>query len=756
MKLIMSFLRKQKKKDEHMKIPIGEIIQFGTENSIEKEIRVLFIDASFEDVAVIDLRDKTALPEFIKYKDLCSDIKQGIAKPSEKDKFAAPFISEEILSQNNYKSLKERRDKAVAIIRPLVTGDNEIKILFDKSRTKLVNEVVILKGVSRQTIYTLLRKYWKGGMTFNALIPNFQNCGARGSNRKYIGKKPGAKSLITQEKDIVTGVVMNDEWVEKITLGGRIFYENIPNSTFREAYRKTLERFCSKKDKETGQLILPDPNKGEVFSFTQFCYQYKKIIKKNLRKVLTKIHGKRNFDVLFSDRSGTFRESIYGPGTLYQIDATEADVSLVSFLDSENIIGRPTVFAVIDSFSIMVVGIAIRINSEDWLGYREALINVVEDKVTFCAEFGIELQPEEWINTDLPQQLLADRGAMEGVLADSLVYGLGVQLSNTAPYRPDWKGYVEQIFNLMNKKGIHKLPGSVPQNPQFGEKDYRFDSSLTIHDFKQIVIQIVRNYNNHHRMENFEMDLEMIQDKVEPYPRDIYLWGLENRSFPIRRHSLKEVEVQLFKTEESTVTEHGIRFRNLYYSCKIANEEDWRLQAKNNGDWKLKIAYHPRKIEPVYIRKTDGSEPVECFLIDRSSPFLRCDWKEVEQYFKGKKVSKKLAERRGLQSDSDLMREINKITQAANKRKKENLKNAPSQTNSSKLKQISKNKNDEIRYQNELEKMSENESNLKESLNYIVDDSTMKHIKPQQPINLQELRKESLKKERKNEKSKRQ
>ena len=47
----------------------------------------------------------------------------------------------------------------------------------------------------------------------------------------------------------------------------------------------------------------------------------------------------------------------FGPGSRYQIDATPADVYLLSSINTDKVIGRPVVYAVIDVYSRLVVGI---------------------------------------------------------------------------------------------------------------------------------------------------------------------------------------------------------------------------------------------------------------------------------------------------------------------------------------------------------------------------------------------------------------
>lgn len=73
-----------------------------------------------------------------------------------------------------------------------------------------------------------------------------------------------------------------------------------------------------------------------------------------------------------------------GPGTRFQIDATIADIYLVSSLDVNKVIGRPVIYAVIDVYSRIVTGLYVGLEGPSWVGAMMALDNMVADKVNFC------------------------------------------------------------------------------------------------------------------------------------------------------------------------------------------------------------------------------------------------------------------------------------------------------------------------------------------------------------------------------------
>ena len=77
------------------------------------------------------------------------------------------------------------------------------------------------------------------------------------------------------------------------------------------------------------------------------------------------------------------------PGTRFQIDATIADIYLVSSLDVNKVIGRPVIYAVIDVFSYRY-RIICRLEGPSWIGAMMALDNMVADKVHFVNSMGLK------------------------------------------------------------------------------------------------------------------------------------------------------------------------------------------------------------------------------------------------------------------------------------------------------------------------------------------------------------------------------
>jgi hypothetical protein len=76
------------------------------------------------------------------------------------------------------------------------------------------------------------------------------------------------------------------------------------------------------------------------------------------------------------------------------------------------------------------MGMHVTLDPPSWRSAAMAIMNTAEDKVRYCKSFGIEIRPEEWPCQHLPGTILADRGEMEGSIADCLVMELGVTIEN--------------------------------------------------------------------------------------------------------------------------------------------------------------------------------------------------------------------------------------------------------------------------------------------------------------------------------------
>ncbi|MEA5497542.1 Mu transposase C-terminal domain-containing protein [Limnoraphis robusta Tam1] len=670
----------------------------GSEDAESRIERLLWTDISGVDIATIEILNPKALPMFQKYKDIEFAIENQHIQILEVDPYATLLRSEETIPEKH----RKYRDEAWDVISKLVENNNG-EIFYPKERGMLLRDAEQKTGRTRMTLYKYLRRYWQGGQTKNALLPLFDKCGAKGKLRNSHGLKRGRPTKLAKATAIPRGVNVDENMRDKFRRGISKFYENANGRTLQDAYDRTLKEYFKKGYElaPDGTLIPYLPPASELPTFGQFYYWYEK--ERNAEQSLSKRKGQRRYNLSYREVLGDSTQMAFGPGSLYQIDATIGDVYLVSSLDRSRIIGRPVIYIVIDVFSRLIVGISVSLEGPSWLGAMQALENTASDKVSFCKEYGIEITQEDWPSCHLPEEILADRGELEGYNADNLVNALNVKVSNTPPYRADWKAIIERNFRLSNDKFIHWIPGAVYRPRERGDTDYRLDAVLDLHQFRKLMILSVLDHNKEHRMDWYRMDEYMIQAHIEPYPIDLWNWGIHNRVGHLRKVPSEVIKLNLLTTTQATVTYRGIRFEGLFYSCDLALKEQWFVRARERGTWKISVAYDPRKLDTLYLRLEDGRRIEACYLVDADKTFRGLDWYEAVDYFELRKQSKEASRTRKQQSKATLQAQMEQIINQATEQTSEASEFAEVQSKRSRIKGIRQNRKQEREIERETQ-----------------------------------------------------
>lgn len=218
---------------------------------------------------------------------------------------------------------------------------------------------------------------------------------------------------------------------------------------------------------------------NRIPSYNQFYYWFKKF--EDPKKVIQLRKSVKEYELKHRPILSDSKSETNGPGTRFQVDATIADIYLVSSFDVNKVIGRPVIYAVLDVYSRIITGLYVGLEGPSWLGAMMALDNMVADKVEFCKEYDIEITKEQWPSHHLPEIIIADRGEFEGYAVESLINNLNIKIENTTAYRGDLKGIVERKFRTFNGKVKQKAPGAIQKEfRERGDQDYRLDATLLI------------------------------------------------------------------------------------------------------------------------------------------------------------------------------------------------------------------------------------------------------------------------------------
>ncbi len=630
-----------------------------------KRIRVLWCPASGQPLAAIDVEDANAMPEMLPIQVALGDLEAGRARLLLEDPYLVLMPDDERLPPRH----RQIRDKAWNLIAELVTQEPDI--YFANNRGKLVQKCAARHRATKRSVYKYLRRYWRRGQTPNALLPDYGHCGAKGKERKAGGKsKLGRPAKVSS----TAGLNVTPEIRRVFQVGTQRFLFSGMKFSVSAAYREIVRTFFSLKnvDPESGRVTHKPIETMERTGFPTLG-QYHYWLRKDFKSLDVKRRrvGAKSYDKDMRGLLGTSTAEVAGPGDRYQIDATIADVYLVSRLDREKIIGRPVLYVVIDVFSRMIVGLYVGLEGPSWVGAMMALANTHGDKVAYCKRFGIDIDEEDWPCRFLPGTLLGDRGEIESAKINSLINNFHVTVETAASYRADWKGVVEQRFRLLPARFKPYVPGYIEADFRArGGKDYRLDAVLDLDEFTKIIIWCALYFNNHHELKKYDKDRDVLADGVPAVPIELWQWGIHNRSGSLRSFPEELVRFSLLPVEVATVTTFGIRWRGSHYTCPKAVEQRWFDLARQRRSWRVAISYDPRDLDVVYLH--DEGDPAKfeaCSLTERSRAHRGLSLWELDQQTKaGQRASSSLTQDRQL-AESDVSSNISDVVEKAKQKK---------------------------------------------------------------------------------------
>ncbi|WP_165452830.1 Mu transposase C-terminal domain-containing protein [Paenibacillus thalictri] len=626
--------------------------------------RILWINRDMDLVVTISIIDKNGLPKFKSLSAMELEIKNGSLMKREYDPYTKFMVSDDKLTPKEIRL----RDHAWSLINEMV--EIEPNVYDPTERYRMIKKACDETGKGKNSFYKYLHYYWTGGKMVNALLPRFRKCGKPGEKKNpkmKMGRQRETKKSVSPEME---GVLVN-EGIRKIfdKVIRDIYLKINRRDSVRFTYTQMLKNHFAIKTEIRNKVEIPIiPPEYKVPSITQLRYHIRTHFPH--RKRLVAREGEVTFSRDFRPLLGSETRKATGPGQIFEIDATVADVYLVSSDDPNQIIGRPVVYIVVDVWSHMIVGFYVGLEGPSWQGIMMALENTAVNKVEFCAQYDIPIQPEDWPCHHMPESFYADRGEMESKNADSLAKALGIKLKNAPPYRADLKGIVEQQFRTLNLTLQPWMPGAVKKEyAKRGGPDYVLDAKLTLKDFTAMFIERILYRNNSHYMEHYPLDKAQAKDNVRPIARELWFWGVAHN------HFLKEihpdiVRLNVLPEKKVTASREGIYFEGMYFGSEELVRQGWFVKGKSI---KTVIAYDRRCMNHVYVKTDNGRSFIKCFLLDKSSRYRDLSLEEIKESRYQEKLNRSIYRSTELQEEVALSAKLEAIVDKASKRMDEEI-----------------------------------------------------------------------------------
>jgi hypothetical protein len=492
--------------------------------------------------------------------------------------------------------------------------------------------------VSDNTLLLQLRRYWQRGQTMDALLPDFTNCGRTPGVARGRSFKSGRAPYVIGDHD-------------KVALNSAIRNHYLKREYYKltDSYQWMLERFYTFQDGNGSKFINPPeqrPTEKQLRLWLQRNY--------SLEHQLRSRKGNKDFERDHRHKLGSIQLDCHGAGHMYEIDATIVDTYLVSSTDPTAIVGKPTLYLIIDRATRLIVGWYVGFENACWSAAMQSILSIAEDKAAICKRYSIKYDPADWPADGIqPEQFLADQGEMASKDARRISPGLRATISNVPGLRPDWKPLVECGFKMTHQLISPDLPAYDPpsnQNRRRG-KNYSKGASLTLEQFTALIVKAIITHNRTMQV-NFDLSHDQVTNGVRPIPTELWTYEARSRAGSLARFDADTVRMELLPREQASVTEHGIVVGDCQYVFQEGVAKGWFVQARRKR-FKVTVSRDYRLCDEVIVHDPNAAAHYyTAKLVDSCRKFNGMSFADVKRF---------IAERGELTADAEQLRRQNQF-----------------------------------------------------------------------------------------------
>lgn len=634
--------------------------------------RVIFIDAPQRTLYAIPLQGSNPLPA-------PWDIDELDAKRLKKQLkvVAAPSAQRPIQTALKDRLIAEARwSRIEELIR------EKHLLLMDKStRNDVLKEHAGKVNCSDRILLDHLRRYWTGGMTQDALLGNYYQCGRLNTGTPNAlsveAKSPAGSEVVVfaPATQFARGrrpsiqsylpMSMTSELKKKIlAIGQRELLKDEATPLRSAADAVLLELFTLRDEKgepkrsDDGIKVVLKPL-GERPTPRQLSYLFKKAFP------AAQLHASRVSESDFANNHapahGSVLDDTRGAGDVYEIDATVADVWLVSAVNRKFIIGRPTLYLVIDRYSRLIVGFYVSLQAPSWNEGKQAILSVAGDWKAVCKRLGVRYLEAHWPAMGvMPIRFVGDRGEMLSYASDILCDGLRIPVTNPPSKAAQRKCIVEGGFHTTQSMMRVSVAGyEFPKNARKRRgKKYSKDACLTLEEFAAHYMRIVIAHNNS-VLTNFALSPELVLSGFEATPINLWNHSVRNSMGSLARQDYRYLRDKLMPVETGKVAVDGIHFKGCVYKFEDQRFRAWLSAASLRGTFEVLVGYQSALVDEVvvYDPKNDGAR-FTAILASESESLAGMSFDEVAAYLHAKKklklqgAEKNLGQRLGVIHDN--------------------------------------------------------------------------------------------------------
>jgi putative transposase len=418
-------------------------------------------------------------------------------------------------------------------------------------------------------------------------------------------RKQGLKGIIRRERSDQGQEKVREEWQEFIGKSYRAGNRGMMNTSAAQ-----IANLVKSRAKEQGEKNYP--SRATVYRLIE-VEKEKREKKRKSRSIgwqgeQLEITTKEGIELSIASLAPL---AIEYSNQVWQCDHTLADILVV---DSQGeILGRPILTTVVDTYSRCIVGIHIGME-----GPNAAVTCLALRQAIMPKQYDVSYQlSNQWLTYGVPQYLYTDGGAdFTSKHIDQIAASLGITLCLRR--RPSDGGMVERPFGSINSEFFSTLPGYTTSRIKGHRTQVETEACITLEDLESLLVRyIVDRYN------------QMPDPRIGKQSR-IARWET-GRIVQPPLIGERKLDILLMRQDRRRVYQGGyIRFANLVYRGEYL--------AGYAGE-SVVLRYNPRDISTLLIYRQQGAKDV--FLTRAHAQYLDT---EKLTLVEAKAISKRLRE----------------------------------------------------------------------------------------------------------------
>ena len=465
-------------------------------------------------------------------------------------------------------------------------------ILPTKKPKPLLQALCNKYQLSDFSLRRIIRLYLQSGCDNNALLDQSLFAERKKDCYDRYTMKPGRKceTVITGKRLTSNDISYFEEALNKYKSGRNQTFVNVYDLMNNKHYSHVIEY----EDGSQSVELLPASERPSFRQFTHYCSKH--ISREEMDRIKTSEMEQRNSKRLLLSDS---RYRVKGPGDRFQMDEVEVDLSVVSSLDPTLTVGRPIVYVMYDIYSGTIPAVSISFENNSILGMTNCFLNLAQDKVEYCARYGINITREMWPSGYLPRRIITDRGSEYRSYETKRIFReLNIQREFAPAGTGSMKGLVEQWFHQMHSSQNPHLEHHGLIEKRHDSKHHK-EACLTMYDFTKMLLNFVIHHNNS-LLDDYPFTVDMIKEQLDPIPVKVFEYGIKKHGVPKPIANLPQYYFSLMSPQPAKYDRRGIRCNDLFY----INEEDRELLTDmynaQNKRIEFPIRMDPRDVGSVY------------------------------------------------------------------------------------------------------------------------------------------------------------